>query len=98
MEVSFADYELRRLWTDESATAGFPRGVVEAYRKRLNAIYAAPDERVFYAMKSLHFEKLRGQRQHQCSMRLNRQYRLILELDGTGRGKGIRIVRIEDYH
>lgn len=60
MEVSFADEDLRRLWLDETATGGFPKGVVEAYRRRLNAIYATPDERVFYHITSLHFEKLKG--------------------------------------
>ena len=58
----------------------------------------APDERVFYAMKSLHYERLSGNRAHQHSMRLNRQYRLILEFDQRSDDKVVIIVSIEDYH
>lgn len=98
MKVSFADDKLHRLWTDESFSGGFPDAVVKAFRKRLNVIFAAPDERVFYGLTSLHFEKLKGRRQQQCSMRLNKQYRLILELVGEGAAKRISVVGIEDYH
>jgi toxin HigB-1 len=83
--------------TNDSIPAS-QRGVVRAFRKRVNAIFAAPDERVFYGFRSLHFERLKGQRQHQCSMRLNKQFRLILELDGEGRGKAAKLIAIEDYH
>ena len=58
----------------------------------------APDERVFYAMKSLHYERLSGNRSNQHSMRLNRQYRLILEFDRSSDDKVVVIVSIEDYH
>ena len=58
----------------------------------------APDERVFYAMKSLHYERLSGNRAHQHSMRLNRRYRLILEFDRSSDDKVVVIVSIEDYH
>ena len=98
MDVQFADRDLDRLETDLEFDAGLAGPVVTAYRKRLQSIRAAPDERDFYMMKSWHFEKLRGNRQHQHSMRLNRQFRLILELLGTGPSKQVRIVGIEDYH
>lgn len=97
MEVTFDD-DLDRLEADPSYSMGLPEGIVKAYRKRLQVIRAAPDERDFRSLKSLHFEKLRGQRQHQYSMRLNAQLRLILAFDGTGRDKRVRIVGIEDYH
>jgi proteic killer suppression protein len=45
----------------------------------MQTIRAAPDERVFYQLKSLHFEELLGNRSHQHSMRLNDQWRLIIE-------------------
>ena len=61
-------------------------------------IRGAPDERTFYALKSLHFERLKGNRSHQHSMRLNRQWRLILEFDDSGSVKVVCIVAIEDYH
>ena len=64
----------------------------------MQQIRAAADERDFYAIRSLHFEKLSGRRQDQYSMRLNDQYRLILEIAGRAADKVIVIVGIEDYH
>jgi proteic killer suppression protein len=49
-------------------------------------------------LRSLHFEKLKGARSHQHSMRLNAQYRLIVELHGKGQEKVVYVVGIEDYH
>jgi toxin HigB-1 len=42
------------------------------------------DEPDFYTVKSLHYEKLHGMRSRQRSTRLNRQFRLIVELEGHG--------------
>jgi proteic killer suppression protein len=98
MDVEFRDPALDRLETDASFSAGFSGAMVKAYRKRMQMIRAAQDERNFYALKSLHFEKLKGDRSHQCSMKLNDQWRLILELVGTGREKAAVVVGIEDYH
>ncbi len=64
----------------------------------MQTIRAAPDERTFYALKSLHFEKLNGNRSHQQSMKLNDQWRLVIELKGEGHNKVVLIVSIEDYH
>jgi proteic killer suppression protein len=98
MEVEFADDDLDRLEVDRRFTAGHDRGVVKAFRKVMQVIRAAPDERDFYALKSLHFEKLQGARAHQRSMRLNDQWRLIVELKGEAPNKTVRVVGIEDYH
>ena len=37
--------------------------VAKAFRKRMQFIRAAADERDFHTMKSLHYEKLRGNRE-----------------------------------
>jgi toxin HigB-1 len=98
MEVEFDDEDLDRLETDAEFTAGHGQEVVRAYRRRLQQIRAAPDERVFYALKSLHFEKLKGDRQGQHSIRLNGQWRLIVQLRGEHPCKVVAIVEIVDYH
>jgi toxin HigB-1 len=98
MEVRFCDDVLDRLETDASFEGAWSQAVVRAFRKRMQAIRAAEDERAFYALKSLHFEKLKGNRSHQHSMRLNEQWRLILEFDGAGKGKVVLVIAIEDYH
>jgi proteic killer suppression protein len=98
VEVRFADKRLDRLEVDPGYDGGYARPVVTAYRKRMQMIRSAPDERVFYGLKSLRFEKLKGNRSHQWSMRLNEQWRLVLELQGRGAGKVAVLVAIEDYH
>ena len=98
MKMEFDDQRLDVLETDPTNTGGFSQAVVKAYRRRITQIRAAKDERDLYAIKSLHFERLKGQRQHQYSVRLNNQYRLILEIQGRSSSKVIRIMEIEDYH
>lgn len=97
MDVRFRDETLECLELDPQATGGHSEAVVTAFRKRVQFIRAAKDERDFYAWRSLHFEKLKGDRTHQYSMRLNKQWRLILELEDTA-PKTVIIVNIEDYH
>ena len=98
MEVEFADESLDRLETVIQFTAGFDGATVKGFRKVMQVIRAAPDERDFYAMKSLHFEKLEGKRAHQRSMRVTKQWRLIVELTGEAPKKVVRVIGIEDYH
>ena len=98
MEVEFSDKRFDRLETDHDYKAGFGQAVVKAYRRRMQQLRAADDERDLYALKSLRFEKLKGTRAHQRSIRLNDQWRLIVEII-PGRPKNrIRVCGIEDYH
>lgn len=64
----------------------------------MQLIRPAPDERTFYQMRSLHYKKLKGKRLHERSMRLNEQWRLILEIEEQQDEKVVVIVTIEDYH
>jgi proteic killer suppression protein len=98
MDVAFKDESLDRLETDAAFNAGFADAVVKAFRKRIQQIRAAQDERTFYALKSLHFEKLQGDRAGQHSMKLNDQWRLIIELRGKAPDKTVYVVEIADYH
>lgn len=98
VDVEFAHKDLDRLETDPDFTAGYSREIVRAFRKVMQIIRAAPDERTFYALKSLHFEKLKGDRGHQRSMRLNRQWRLIVEIRPSQPSNVVIVVNIEDYH
>ena len=98
MEVEFADEDLDKLETDPQATGGFQSPVVRGYRKAMQYIRAAQDERDLYAAKGLRFEKLDGKRKGQRSLRCNDQYRLIIELVGDGQKKKVRVIEIVDYH
>lgn len=97
MEVRYEDGSLADVERGPS-DGGWPQGIVKSFRKRMQFIRAAADERDFYQMRSLRFERLKGGRKHQYSMRLNDQWRLILEFEGAGKDKTVVIVGIEDYH
>lgn len=98
MEVKFDDDDLDRLETDAQFTAGHSQEVVRAFRKKMQQIRASRDERDLLAVRSLNFEKLKGNRAGQHSIRLNLQWRLILEIRGDHPCKVIGIVEIVDYH
>jgi proteic killer suppression protein len=94
----FADRKLEKLYTDEKGAHKYPEGVVDAFFEVVAVIAGARDERDLYALKSLHYEKLKGKRSHQRSLRLNDQFRLIVEREEDEEGKLFRIVTTEDYH
>jgi proteic killer suppression protein len=81
------------LEVDRAFTAGFAVEIVRGFRKAMMAIRAAQDSRDLYR-GGLRTEKLKGARQHQHSIRLNDQWRLIVEIDSAK----IKIIAIEDYH
>ena len=98
MEIEFRNSDLDRLETDIKFDAGFGRDVVKAFRKRIQAIRAAVDERDLFAVRGNNFEKLKGSRSHQYSMCLNQQWRLILEIKSAQPKNIIVVIDIEDYH
>lgn len=98
LEVVFRDKNLHSLATDKNARSGFSQAIEKKFRLRIQQIVTAVDERDLYKLPSLHFEKLKGERSHQHSLRLNDQWRLIVELEGEPPNKRIVIVGIEDYH
>lgn len=97
MRFRFANRKLDRLYTEEKDAHKYP-GVVDAFFEVMWIIEAAEDERDLYAFKSLHYEKLSGDRKGQRSLRLNKQYRLIAVLEEDEQGKCLVIHEIEDYH
>jgi proteic killer suppression protein len=98
MNYRFANKKLQRIDERRDDAGGYSAAIVRTFRMRMQTIRAAPDEREFYALKSLHYEKLKGKRSHQRSMRLNNQYRLILEIEKDPRGNVVVVIDIEDYH
>lgn len=98
MDVEFQDDDLDKLETDSEYNAGFDSAIVNAFRRRLQFIRASADERTFRSMRSLKFEKLKGKRSHQYSMRLNDQWRLILQIKKGTPKNVVVVVAIEDYH
>ena len=98
MNVKFKSSTLDRLETDRGFNGGFDVAVVKAYRKRMMQIRAAEDERTLSSLRSLNFEKLKGKRKHEHSMRLNDQWRLIVRIEKSTPKNTIIVVGIENYH
>ena len=98
MEVEFGTRELERLATDPGYTAGYPPEVVKMFRRRVQFIDAAPNDLALRNQRSLHFEKLKGGRAGQRSIRLNNQWRIILVLRTEQEQRVAKILGIEDYH
>jgi proteic killer suppression protein len=98
VNVRHASAELKRVEADATYTGGYPESAVTAFRKRMQYIRSAKSEQDLRVWKSLHYEKLKGKRKHQRSMRLNDQWRLVLEFENTVNGPQVIVVAIEDYH
>jgi len=97
VQVRFDDGESLEAVEAQKAGTGLGPGIDKVFRKRMKVIRAAVDERDFYNLKSLHFEKLKD-RGDDRSIMLNDQWRLILRLEGEAPKKVVVIRGIEDYH
>jgi len=95
----FKDKKLEALYTEEKNAHKYPN-VVDDFFEVMAIIAAALSERDLYANKGLRFEKPVGQRgkQGQRSLRLNKQWRLIVTLEEDEEGFYLQILGIEDYH
>jgi len=98
MEIEYADPSLALIETDNAGTTRFPVLVIRSVRRKLTVLRAAPDDRTLRNWKSLHYEKLKGDREGQRSIRINNKYRLVFELDNDTTPQKARILAIEDYH
>lgn len=98
MRVVFRDARLAAVRTGDSGQTGLPVEVVQSLRRKLDVLDAAPDERTLRNWKSLHFEKLGGDREGQRSVRINDKWRLVFLLDVTTVPPTIEILAIENHY
>ena len=98
MDVRFDDKELEALESDPEHKSRLSRSLVRQFRKVMNLIRSVPHEAGLYTWKGLKFEKLSGDRDHQRSLRLNDQWRLIVEIEKGDPGNTCVVKGIEDYH
>lgn len=98
MRFHFKTKKLEELYTSEKGVHRYEPEVIDAFFEAMAVIAAARDERDIYAQKGFHFEKLSGKRKHEHSLRLNRQFRLIVTLEKDRNGKYVLVIAIEDYH
>lgn len=98
LQVAIRDKALLALATNKNAKSDYPQAIEKKFRLRVQEIMSFADERDFYATKSLHFEKLKGNRSHQHSIRLNDQWRMILEFEGEAPNKQVIVVGVEAHY
>lgn len=99
MKIIFRDQGLERLYVDPSHRAPrYGTDLVKSFRKKVAFIQSAPDERDLRNYQALRYEKLTGKRAGQRSVRLNDQWRLILELERDTEGQVVVVIEITDYH
>lgn len=97
MEVEFSSETLKEMDGKPDFNGGYAAELARAFRKVIRFIRSADDERDFWAMRSLKFEKLKGL-DRQYSMRLNKQWRLLVEIKENKPKNIIVVVCIADYH
>lgn len=98
MEVIFGDPELACVETEEAGKTRLPVAVIKSARRKLTVLRAATDDRSLRNWKSLHYEKLKGDREGMRSIRLNDQFRMVFVLDESVNPQTVTIICIEDYH
>ena len=98
MRVVFLDKKLEALYTHEKGAHRVDPAVLEAFFEVVAAVQAAKDPQDLRALKSLHYEKLKGDRKRDRSLRLHKAWRLIVREQRDGQGIYIEIVEIDDYH
>lgn len=83
MQVLFKTAELEQLYLipvkNIKGKLPFQKGLIQRYKDRIVLLESIKKITDLYLFKSLHFEKLKGDKSGQSSIRLNDQYRLIIE-------------------
>jgi proteic killer suppression protein len=98
MEVDYKDKKLALLETDQAHQTKLPPAVIASYRRKVVQLKAAPDERTLRNIKSLHFEKLKGNPEDHRSIRLNDAWRVILTIDESVSPHRLVIIDINNHY
>lgn len=99
MRFEFKSKKLQALFESEKDAHKYPVTVVDGFFEVMDIIDAIKDINVLRTFRGLNFEKLKGNRKEQYSVRLNKQYRLIIELQkDDDNDEYILIIEIVDYH
>ena len=99
MRIDFEDDDLRRLYEERDFV--LPRigpEVTKAFRKTVGFLVAAPTQADLREYRALRLKKLQGDRQGQYSVRLNRQWRLIIRFETDSDGQLLVVIEVVDYH
>jgi toxin HigB-1 len=99
LRLVFVNDELRRLYAEpDFHLKHLGQDLVRAYRKQVGLLAAVGSEAELRSFKGARLEKLKGDRAGQHSIRLNDQWRLILQFRTDKDGKSVVVIEIVDYH
>jgi len=100
LEFRFSNKKLLAMYEKETGSQKLPRSVERAFFKVMAIVESMPDERELYHIKSLRYEKLKGERgkRGERSLRLTDQWRLIFTVEEDNSGKFLNFREIVDYH
>lgn len=96
--MRYGDDDLALVETDQAHRLRLPVQIVQTARRRIRFLRQAADERDLHALKSLHYEKLDGDRTGQRSIRLNDKWRLILRIDRDCEPLELIILEISNHY
>ena len=83
MIVNFRDGWLREFFVDDAKSRHVPPDLADRLFRKIQMIDDATQDGDLRVPPSNHFEKLRGRLAHLHAIRVNRQWRLVFEWDGT---------------
>ena len=98
MNFRHANKTLERMDEEPDFDGGFSAALVKAFRARMHVIRTASNENDLRTRNSYRFEKLKGKRLSDYSIRLNDQFRLTFQIEKEEGGNRLVILDIEDYH
>lgn len=101
MKVVFKDKKLWRLYdlgSDSFYDKKYSKDIIKSFRKKIAMLEELTVRQEIYSYKSLHFELLHNYAWWDYSIRLNNQYRLILNILNKWDIEIFEIIQITDYH
>lgn len=82
LEIEFKDPKLLQLFEGVKVTDKkyrYPEALLNQFRKTIRTLQSGSNINDLKSFNSLNYEKLKGNLKGKCSVRINKQYRLILE-------------------
>lgn len=98
MRIDFLDKKLEALYTQKKGARRLDPEVYEAFLEVVASVQAAKSPQDLRALRSLHYEKLKGNRKGDRSLYLHKGHRLIVREQRDAEGIYLEIVEIDDYH
>ena len=98
MRIGFKSKKLEKLYTQEKGARKYPPPVVDAFFELVSTIQAADSLLDLYALESLHFEQLGGDRKGDRSFILHDRWRLEVVLEKDRQGYMVTILKISKHY